>query len=1138
MTLLDSLLDAIIRLDGDALVMHVGEKPYVVLGSATVNALRGPLAWGQVELSSRPLTGEAMTAMLGQMLSDDQRRALIDLGAIEEEIEVPGESGGQFIVTAARGGEDVWVEVRRRKAPAAETAPIEEVPVAVPDAAVTTGINTADSPDTATPAGYSASSEWIQETGVDNQVAALPVTAPAVTSPDVLPAVDVTERVAALEREAAATLAAREAVLAVEADAALAARLAELESEAAASLAEKQAALAALAAQAEAAAAQKEAALAAQAEAALAVKEAAIRAESDAAVATREAALREDLQRALVAREAAVRADLEAVLVEKESALKAQADAVQAARDAAARAEAKADAFAKQVEATFAERMEALAAEASAARAAAEAALTAEAERTLAATVAELSAQAERALVEREHALIETSRATFAAREGELAAAAERALSEKQAALAAEAERTVAERQAALSEAERALAERHAALAVESERLLAERQAALAETERLLAEKASAITAEAQRHAENETAQIEEVRRALALKEAALAAEAARLAEKESAIAAEIQSASAEREIAAAEARRLSEQAAAIGLEAERAIAEKEAALAAETQRALAEKEAALAAETQRALAEREASLAADTQRALAEKEAALTADIQRALAERHATLEAEAQRALDEKLSALVADAARERAASEAALEAEARRLADREAAVARMEAEYAARESALAAERDALQIAEAEAAATAEALAVLSAQADAEMAAADTRASVAEQPVGVADALPVAVVTPIARPPLKLQPPQSGVPAAAASTEASLVELLRAAAEHGASIVYAVVDTRPMMRISGAIALVGTQAPVAAGDVERFIFQFAPRELVADATPEWTCTIPEVGRVRCVAFHDHAGAGLIFHLPSREAAVADDVSIGEELRSLCDEADGLIVVSGPRSSGKSALLGAFVDVINHTRYDHVITIESQIRRVHEKRLSFISQREVRGDGDAIAKAAGAALREGPDVLVIEDLRAPEALVAALDAARAGRLVFGSISAATAPGAIERLIDAVPADRRPQVRASLAGALRAAVAQILVPKSAGGRIAAREILLSSPAVRRVILDGAISQLPIAIESGRNLGMRTMVDALGALVRDGVVDLAVACASAPDRAALVSALDRDGIDVSGLEKRA
>ena len=128
MTLLDSLFDAIIRLDGDALVMHVGEKPYVVLSSATVSALRGPLAWGQVELSSRPLTGDAMTAMLKQMLSDDQRLALDDLGAIEEEIDVPGEAGGRFIVTAARGGDDVWVEVRRRKETPATVAPVEDIP--------------------------------------------------------------------------------------------------------------------------------------------------------------------------------------------------------------------------------------------------------------------------------------------------------------------------------------------------------------------------------------------------------------------------------------------------------------------------------------------------------------------------------------------------------------------------------------------------------------------------------------------------------------------------------------------------------------------------------------------------------------------------------------------------------------------------------------------------------------------------------------------------------------------------------------------------------------------------------------------------------------------------------------------------
>ena len=114
MTLLDSLLDAIVRLDGEALIMHVGEKPYVVLSSTSLNTFRGPLSWGQVELSSRPLSADAVMSMLGQMLSPEQRHMLNDLGAIEHEIDAPGGVDERFVVTAARGGEDVWVEVRRK----------------------------------------------------------------------------------------------------------------------------------------------------------------------------------------------------------------------------------------------------------------------------------------------------------------------------------------------------------------------------------------------------------------------------------------------------------------------------------------------------------------------------------------------------------------------------------------------------------------------------------------------------------------------------------------------------------------------------------------------------------------------------------------------------------------------------------------------------------------------------------------------------------------------------------------------------------------------------------------------------------------------------------------------------------------
>jgi twitching motility protein PilT len=515
-----------------------------------------------------------------------------------------------------------------------------------------------------------------------------------------------------------------------------------------------------------------------------------------------------------------------------------------------------------------------------------------------------------------------------------------------------------------------------------------------------------------------------------------------------------------------------------------------------------------------------------------------LAAEADRVLAAKEAYLAAENEAALVAETEAAMAAAARALLAASTQIEL---------AAGARA-AQAHETESALADEVDAA-LATAQAGLAPDIDAELSAEVDAALAAApslETRvpASVEmrlDTEVGAEwrlDTAPVAVVRPLARPTLKLQTPQLPGPPAWASTEASLVELLRAAAAHRASTVYALVDTRPMMRVDGQIALIGTQAAIAGGDVERFIYEFAPRDLVADAAPEWTCAVPGVGRVRCVTFRDQSGAGLIFHLTSPDVSTADEIGLGREVQSLCAEADGLIVVAGPRFSGKSTLLSAFVDLINRSRYDHVITIESQLSVLHEKRLSFISQREVRGDGETIAAAARAALREGPDVLVIEDLRAPEALVAALDAARAGRLVFGTISAQTAPDAVERLIDAFPADRRSQIRAALAGALRAVVAQVLVRKKAGGRVAAREVLLSSPAVRKLLLDGATWQLPIAIESGRSLGMNTMVDSLGALVRDGVVEIGEACAAAPDRRALIAALARDGVDVSGVERRA
>jgi twitching motility protein PilT len=215
-------------------------------------------------------------------------------------------------------------------------------------------------------------------------------------------------------------------------------------------------------------------------------------------------------------------------------------------------------------------------------------------------------------------------------------------------------------------------------------------------------------------------------------------------------------------------------------------------------------------------------------------------------------------------------------------------------------------------------------------------------------------------------------------------------------------------------------------------------------------------------------------------------------------------------------------------------VDFINRTRRDHVITIEREINIVHPRGSSFISQREVRGNDDELVAASRAALREDPDVLVIEDLRTSALIDVALEAAASGRLVIGGFSAHTATGAIDRIIDLYAPDHRRQVQLAIAGTLRGVVAQVLLRKIGGGRVSAREVLLNTAAVSGVIAEGKTSQLPMAIEGGRRHGMLPLSDTLVALVQNGSIGPREAYRHASDRAGLVAALKRQGLDISEL----
>jgi twitching motility protein PilT len=386
-------------------------------------------------------------------------------------------------------------------------------------------------------------------------------------------------------------------------------------------------------------------------------------------------------------------------------------------------------------------------------------------------------------------------------------------------------------------------------------------------------------------------------------------------------------------------------------------------------------------------------------------------------------------------------------------------------------------------------------------------------------------------------AVVLPLSRSPVRSDTP----PPLASSATSGLDRLLRVAAARGASTLYLASQARPSIRVDGEIQMLDETA-LGPSDVESLLIDLMPERnreaLRSGVSTEWICDVPEVGRLRCMTFRDHRGAGGIFRMMPVRAISADQLGLSREIQALAAEPEGLVLVAGPRSSGKDTLISAFVDLINRTRRDHVITIESEIKVVHENRSSLVSQREVRGDNEEMLAVVRGAIRENPDVLVIDDLRTTDMITMALDAANSGHLVIGALPAHTATGAIDRIIDFYPPEYRRHVQLALAENLRGVVAQVLLRRPGGGRLAAREVLLNTSAVASVIAEGKTSQLPLAMESGRKHGMVPLNDALVGIVQSGAVEAREAYRRAADRVGFLALLKRQGVDTSFAERLA
>ena len=289
-----------------------------------------------------------------------------------------------------------------------------------------------------------------------------------------------------------------------------------------------------------------------------------------------------------------------------------------------------------------------------------------------------------------------------------------------------------------------------------------------------------------------------------------------------------------------------------------------------------------------------------------------------------------------------------------------------------------------------------------------------------------------------------------------------------------------------------------------------------------------------DWAYEIEGLARFRCNAGRDRRGPMAVFRtIPGRVMSV-DDMGLSREVQNLCYLTKGLVLVTGPTGSGKSTTLAALVDLINTTRTDHIITIEDPIEFVHQSKKCLVTQRQVGLHTRTFKHALRAALREDPDIVLVGEMRDLETVSIAIETAETGHLVFGTLHTTTAASTIDRIIDQFPADRQSQIRVMLSESLRGVIAQTLCRKVGGGRVAAREILLTIPAVSNLIREGKTFQIPSIIQTNRKAGMVTLNDALMELVDQKQVEPKEAYLKAVEKAGFAQALKSKRYDLSFL----
>ena len=327
-------------------------------------------------------------------------------------------------------------------------------------------------------------------------------------------------------------------------------------------------------------------------------------------------------------------------------------------------------------------------------------------------------------------------------------------------------------------------------------------------------------------------------------------------------------------------------------------------------------------------------------------------------------------------------------------------------------------------------------------------------------------------------------------------------------ITELLAFSAKQGASDLHLSAGLPPMIRVDGDVRRINLP-PLDHKQVHALIYDIMNDKQRKDyeefLETDFSFEVPGVARFRVNAFNQNRGAGAVFRTIPSKVLTMEDLGMGEIFKKVSDVPRGLVLVTGPTGSGKSTTLAAMLDYLNNNKYHHILTVEDPIEFVHESKKCLVNQREVHRDTHGFNEALRSALREDPDIILVGEMRDLETIRLALTAAETGHLVFGTLHTTSAAKTIDRIVDVFPAEEKSMVRSMLSESLQAVISQTLLKKIGGGRVAAHEIMIGTPAIRNLIREDKVAQMYSAIQTGGSLGMQTLDMCLKNLLAKGLI---------------------------------